>query len=139
MKAMSMPEPTSSSTAAGIAGWKLIGGAAGAAAIGAGLASIVVMCMTPPRSTREWAVGLISTVIGSIGGGAAVISHFGLHEWMTTPVGLVAVLGLVFACGLPAWALVRWVFNFILARQGKDIADVAGEVRDAITGKEPTP
>lgn len=91
--------------------------------------------MTPPRSTREWAVGLISTVIGSIGGGAAVISHFGLHEWMTTPVGLVAVLGLVFACGLPAWAVVRWVFNFILARHGKDIAEVAEDVRDAMSGK----
>lgn len=135
---MTMPEPTSSSAAGAAAGWKLIGGAAGAAAIGAGLAAIVVMCMTPPRSTREWAVGLISTVIGSIGGGAAVISHFGLHAWMTTPVGLVAVLGLVFACGLPAWALVRWIFNFILTRQGKDIADVAGEVRDAIAGKGPT-
>lgn len=139
MKAMKMPEPTSSSTAAGIAGWKLIGGAAGAAAIGAGLASIVVMCMTPPRSTREWAVGLISTVIGSIGGGAAVIVHFDLLAWTHSIIGLVAVLGLVFACGLPAWALVRWIFNFILARQGHDIADVAGEVRDVITGKGSQP
>jgi hypothetical protein len=34
------------------------------------VARAVVMLMTPPRSTRELAVGLISTVITQIGGGA---------------------------------------------------------------------
>jgi hypothetical protein len=72
-----MSEPTSSA-AGGLFAWKLVGGAAGFAAGGAGLAAIIVMLMTPPRSPREWAVGLISTVLGSICGGAVVVQHFAL-------------------------------------------------------------
>jgi hypothetical protein len=130
---MPMTEPTAS-TAAGLAGWKLIGGAAGVAAGGAGLAAIVVMCMTPPRSPREWAVGLICTVMGSIAGGAAVIQYLGLQAWMHDVVGLVAVLGIVFACGLPGWTVVRWVFNWMDKRRDADIAQVVGEVRQQIGG-----
>ena len=126
-----MTEPASSA-AAGAAGWKLIGGAAGAAAGGAGLAAIVVMLMTQPRSPREWAVGLISTVIGSVAGGAAVVQHFALQAWMDSYVGLVGMLGLVFACGLPAWAIVRWVFTFIERRKDKDAAEVLDELRSKV-------
>ncbi|CBJ38352.1 protein of unknown function [Ralstonia solanacearum CMR15] len=124
-----MSEPISGS-AAGVAGWKLIGGAAGAGAIGAGLASIVVMCITTPRSPREWAVGLTSTVVGSIAGGSAIIMKFSLQSWARDPFGLVAMLGLVFACGLPAWAIVRWTFNWIEKRKDRDLAEVAAEVVD---------
>lgn len=126
-----MSEPISGG-AAGVAGWKLIGGLAGAGAIGAGLAAIVVMCITTPRSPREWAVGLISTVMGSIGGGAAVIQHFELQAWAQTPIGLVAMLGLVFSCGLPGWAIVRWLFNYIVERQGAGIDDIAADVRKGL-------
>ena len=63
-----VPEPTSS----GVAGAAAFKAAGGAAAGGALLATIVVMLMTPPRSMREWAVGLISTVVTGIGGGAIV-------------------------------------------------------------------
>ena len=115
-----------------MAGWKLIGGMAGAGAIGAGLASVVVMCITTPRSPREWAVGLISTVVGSIGGGAAVIQHYGLQSWANEPFGLVAMLGLVFTCGLPAWALVRWLFNFIEKHKGQGLDEVAADVRKGL-------
>lgn len=128
-----MSEPASSG-AAGIAGWKLIGGAAGAAAIGAGLAAIVVMCMQTPRSAREWAVGLITTVIGSVAGGAAVVQHFSLQAWATTYIGLVALLGLVFACGLPAWAIVRWCFTWMERRRNRDIGEIADEVRRQMKG-----
>lgn len=127
MKVHNMSEPISG-TAAGVAGWKLIGGLAGVGAIGAGLAAIVVMCAMTPRSAKEWAVGVISTVVASIGGGAAVIQHFGLEHWALTPFGLVAMLGLVFACGLPGWAIVRWLFNYIERRKEADIGDV---IRDA--------
>jgi len=127
-----MPEPTSSTGAAGIAGWHAVGGAAGIAAGGAGLAAIVVMLMTPPRSPREWAVGLISTVLGSVCGGAAVISYFDLHRWMDTPVGLLAVLGLVFACGLPAWAIVRACFTWLIKRRDHDIAELGKDARQAV-------
>src|SRR3546814_511085 len=104
-------EPTSSTTGAGFVAWKAIGGLAGMGAIGAGLAAIVVMCVMRPRTAAEWAVGLISTVVGSIAGGAAFITYFEIQHWANHPLGLVAMLGIVFACGLPAWALVRWTFN----------------------------
>lgn len=126
-----MSEPISG-TAAGVAGWKLIGGAAGAGAIGAGLAAVVVMCAMTPRSPKEWAVGIISTVVASIGGGAVAIEHFGLQAWVDTPVGLVAMLGLVFACGLPGWAFVRWLFNYFGKRQDADLTDVVKDVRGVL-------
>ncbi len=92
-----MTDPASSG-AAGAAAFKAVGGASAVAAGGAGLAAIVVMLMTPPRSSREWAVGLISTVVASIGGGAATIEHFGLQHWVNAPIGLCAMDGLIFAC-----------------------------------------
>lgn len=122
-------EPTTSTGAAGFAGWKLIGGAAGAGAIGAGLVSIVVMCMMTPRSAKEWAVGLICTVVASLTGGAAVIQYCGLQEWAGSMFGLVAMIGLAFSCGLPGWAIVRWTFNFMNKRKDATITDVAREIR----------
>lgn len=101
---------------------------------GAGLAAIVVMLMTPPRSKREWAVGLISTVLGSTCGGAFVVQQLSLHLWLESYVGLVALLGLVFACGLPAWAVVRWSFTWMIRRQERDIGEIAQEVRRQISG-----
>jgi len=124
-----MTDPASSG-AAGAAAFKAVGGASAVAAGGAGLAAVVVMLMTPPRSPREWAVGLISTVISSIGGGAAVIEHFGLQHWVNAPIGLCAMGGLIFACGLPGWAVVRWVFNFIDQNRDAGIDDVAQKLRD---------
>lgn len=126
-----MSEPFSGAAGAAF-GWKLLGGLAGAGAIGAGLAAIVVMCLMTPRDSKEWAVGIICTVVSSIGGGAAVIQHYELTAWMSSPVGLVAVLGLVFACGLPGWALVRWLFNYINKRRDADLAAVVSEVRSTI-------
>ena len=128
MKVSQMSEPISGA-AAGAFGWKLLGGMAGMGAIGAGLASVVVMCMMTPRSPKEWAVGLISTIVFSIGGGAAVVQHYGLDAWAHTPFGLVAMLGLVFACGLPGWAIVRWLFNYIEAKRNATLADVVRDVR----------
>lgn len=121
---MSM-EPTSSA-AGGIAVWKL----AGAGAMGAGLAAIVVMCVTTPRTQKEWAIGLISTVVCSICGGAVVVQWLGLQHWSHDVFGLMSMLGLVFACGLPGWAIVRWVFNAIHKREGQGIDEVIKEVRN---------
>lgn len=126
-----MSEPISGA-AAGAAGWNFIGGLAGIAGIGAGLASVVVMCAMTPRSAKEWAVGIISTVVASIGGGAAVIQHYDLLGWAKTPIGLVAMLGLVFACGLPGWAIVRWMFNYIERKKGADLGEVISDVRGAL-------
>ena len=113
--------------------WKLIGELASIGAIGAALASIIVMCLMTPRSPKEWAVGLISTVMASIGGGAAVIQYYGLQEWANSTFGLVAMLGLVFACGLPGWAIVRWLFNYIRKRENFDLLQIAKETKDSIS------
>ena len=115
--------------AATIVGWKLVGGLAGIGAIGAGLASLVVMCTMTPRSPKEWAVGLTSTVIGSVCGGAAVVQHYELQAWAHDYIGLVALLGIVFACGLPGWALVRWLFNYIAKKQSAGIDEVVDDVK----------
>jgi hypothetical protein len=131
---MYVSEPTSTgaaASAAGMAAWKAAGGAAGVAAGGAGLAAIVVMLMTPPRSPREWAVGLISTVLGSVCGGAMVIEWLELQRWMYSTSGLVSLLGLVFACGLPAWAIVRWLFTYLERRKDRDVLQVFEELRGA--------
>lgn len=115
-----------------MASGKAIGSLAGGTAIGAGLAALVVMCMTTPRSPREWAVGLTSTVIGSVCGGAAVVQHFGLHDWARDYVGMVALIGVVFACGLPAWAIVRWLFNFIEKRKAAGLDEVVQDVKKGL-------
>ena len=125
-----MTDPASSG-AAGAAAFKAVGGASAVATDGASLAAIVVMLMTPPRSPREWAVGLISTVVASIGGGgAAAIEHFGLQHWVNAPIGLCGMDGLIFACGLPGWAIVGWVSNFIDRNRDAWIDEIAQQLGD---------
>jgi hypothetical protein len=126
-----MAEPTSSGVA-GAAAFKAAGGLAGALAGGAALATVVVMLMTPPRSKREWAVGLISTVVSSVGGGAMMVQYFQLQEWVQTVMGLVALGGLIFGCGLPGWAIVRWVFNFIEKNRDAGIDEIAHDVKEIL-------
>ena len=112
--------------------YKALGGTAAAVASGATLAAVVVMLMTPPRNKREWAVGLISTVVFSIGGGAITVEHFGLHHWAFSTMGLCALGGLIFACGLPGWAMVRWTFAFIDKRRDDSIDEVAKDVKELL-------
>ncbi|MCM8620496.1 MAG: hypothetical protein NFW16_01870 [Candidatus Accumulibacter sp.] len=123
-----MPEPISSRVAGAIA-FKAAGGAAAGGAL---LSTIVVMLMTPPRSTREWAVGLISTVVTGIGGGAMAVQYFRLQEWVDSMIGLVALGDLIFGCGLPGWAIARWVFNFIEKNRDAGIDEVAKEVKEVV-------
>ena len=127
-----MLEPTSSSVAGAAAAYKAISGSAIAAASGATLAAVVVMLMTPPRTKREWAVGLISTVVSSIGGGAFTLEYFQFHQWALSTTGLCAMGGLMFACGLPGWALVRWIFNFIDKNRDASIDEIAKTTMEII-------
>ena len=127
-----MPEPTTSSVAGAAAAYKAISGSAIAAASGATLAAVVVMLMTPPRTKREWAVGLISTVVSSIGGGAFTVEYFQFHHWALSTTGLCAMGGLMFACGLPGWALVRWIFNFIDKNKNTSIDDIAKNAKEIL-------
>lgn len=141
-----MAEPASggaAGAAAGVAAWKAIGGAAGIAAGGAGLAAVVVMCMTPPRSPREWAVGLISTLVCSIAGGAYVMHWMGLADLAAQgPVRLMMLFGASFACGLPGWLLVRALFRWMGRRSDLDLGELARGAADdarAVMGGEPRP
>jgi hypothetical protein len=38
--------------------------------------------------------------------------------------------GVIFACGLPGWAIVRWLFNFIDERRDASIDEVAKDVKE---------
>lgn len=126
-----MAEPTSGGAAAGAAAWKAIGGAAGVAAGGAGLAAIVVMLMSQPRSPREWAVALISTVVCSVAGGAYVMHWLGMADLAGQgPTGLMVLLGSCFACGLPGWVLVRALFRWLDKRAGHDLGELARDAAD---------
>jgi hypothetical protein len=131
MKVHEMSEPISG-TAAGIAGWKIIGGLAGMGSIGAALATIVVMSMTKPKTEQEWRVALISTVMGSIGGGSCLARYLGIQHWAQDPIGLVGLMCVIFTCGLPAWALVRALFRYIDKKKDADLAEIIKDAREII-------
>jgi len=88
--------------------------------------------MTPPRSTRESAVGLVSSLVTGIGGGAVAVQYFRSQEWVASVTGLVALGGLIFGCGLPSWPIVRSVFNFIEKNRDAGIDEVAKEVKEVL-------
>ncbi|MCT9125512.1 HNH endonuclease [Cupriavidus gilardii] len=73
-----------------------------------------------------------ATEDGGFGGGAAVVLPFGLQSWACDYFGLLALFGLVFACGLPGWAVVRWVFNYINKRAAVGIDEVIADMRRGI-------
>lgn len=125
MKVQNMSEPLSTG-AAGVAGWKILGGLAGTG-IGAGLAAFVVMAMTKPRTDQEWRVALACTLAGSIGGGAALISWLGIQRWANDVFGLVGMFGIAFACGLPAWLIIRALFIYIDKRRDADITQIIAD------------
>lgn len=96
------------------------------------LVYLVVIMTRMPRTRQEWAVGLITTVVSSLAGGSFLIVKYQLHAWGADTFGMVALGGFYFACGLPGWAVVRWIFNFINQREGSNILDVVREVKDEI-------
>ena len=126
-----MSEPISGA-AAGAAGWKIIGGLAGMGAIGAGLAAFVVMSMTRPKDEKEWRVALACTLVGSIGGGAALVRYLGIQHWAQDEVGLVGLLCMVFTCGLPAWGLVRALFKYLEKRKDVDLVEMVKEAKEVL-------
>jgi hypothetical protein len=130
MKVQNMSEPISTG-AAGIAGWKILGGLAGTG-IGAGLAAYIVMSMTKPKTDQEWHVALICTLTGSIGGGAALISWLGLQRWANDVFGLVGMFGIAFACGLPSWLIVRALFAYIEKKRDADITEIIADGAQAV-------
>lgn len=121
-----MAEP-SSSAFGGYAAYKI----AVAFGLPAGLATIVVMLWVQPESKREWAMALISTVVSSICGGAAVVQSYGLSAWGDSYFGLVGMAGIIFACGLPGWVIVRASFAWLEKRKNKDLSELVSDARQS--------
>lgn len=131
MKAQTMSEPISGA-AAGVAGLKALGASGVLAGIGAGAAAFVVMAKTKPETDKEWRIALVSTVMGSIGGGGALVRYLGIQDWVQDPFGMMGMLGVVFLCGLPAWGLVRALFRYLDKRRDADLAEIVKEVKESI-------
>lgn len=117
----------------------LAGAAAGTAAIGGfSLAAFIVMVMTRPRSPSEWAVALISTLVGSFCGGAWAMIYFELYKHLDPTNALLLVLGcleligVAFIAGLPGWLLVRVAFNQMEAWKDKTAKDIADDVKEIV-------
>lgn len=97
------------------------------------LAAVAVMAMTRPRSTSEWMAALCSTVAGSLGGGSAVVMHFGLDAWVSHGApGIMATGGVLFLCGLPAWVLVRAWFVWADNNRKSDVFQIVAKLREAL-------
>lgn len=121
-----MPEPTSSSAAGGFAAYKL----AVAFGIPAGLAAVVVMLYIQPKTKREWAMALICTVMSSMCGGALAIEYLQLQHLASGGLsGLMAMAGVIFACGLPGWVIVRALFAWMEKRKDLDLPELIKEAK----------
>lgn len=120
-----MTEPMSSA-AGGIALYKL--GAFGGLAV---LAAVVVMAMTLPKTAREFVVAMISTTVSSLCGGAFVVRWLGIGDWAHDDVGMIAIGGLIFVCGLPAWIVVRALFAWSEAKKDRQITEIVDAVLEA--------
>jgi hypothetical protein len=131
MKAPNMSEPISGAAASAV-GLKALGGLAAGSGIAAGLASVVVMSMTHPKDANEWRVALISTVVSSIGGGCALIRYLGIQDWASDTLGMAGLGGIMFAAGLPGWALVRWLFAYLNKRRDADITEIIADGAQAV-------
>lgn len=124
----------SSSGAGANAIWIGAGGAAGAVT----LATIVVMLIKRPRTAGEWAVALISTVVSSLALGSWVVLWLGMHKGLHSPDvveawgSLMVLGGVLFACGLPGWVLVRIAFNTMFKFQDSTAQDVRQAVKDML-------
>lgn len=97
-------------------------GAAIMVTLAVALVAAVVLMTRMPRSPQEWAVGLICTVVSSLAGGSLIIMKFTLHAWATDTWGWFAIGGLFFVCGLPGWALIRWVLISLISRKAKRLS-----------------
>ncbi|MFP0619496.1 hypothetical protein ACLDW2_15630 [Acinetobacter baumannii] len=120
-----MTEPVST-TIGGFAAWKAFGMTIVVAICVMAVAAVVLMMRMP----REWGVGLITTVISSLAGGSFIIIKFNLHAWATDVWGMIALGGFFFTCGLPGWAIVRWIFNYIEKKEDSDIFEVATDIKN---------
>ena len=121
-----MSEPGPLTAIGGIALYKL--GAFGFVAV---LAAVVVMAMTLPKTVREFTVAMISTTVSSISGGAFIVRWLNIGHWVNDDAGMIAIGGVIFVCGLPAWVLVRALFAWSEAKKDRHITEIVDLVLDA--------
>lgn len=102
------------------------------------LAAALVMIATLPRTTKEWATALISTLFSSFGLGISVILYFDLHRrlWSFHDVELVLAMiqicSVLFVCGLPGWVLVRIAFNTMTKFKDKAGDDIYRDAKELL-------
>ena len=122
-----MVEPTSTG-AGSVALYKL--GIFGFVAM---LASILVMSMTAPRSSRELVAALISTLAFSLFGGAVVTKQLGLEGMVHGDmIDMMQLCAIIFVCGTPGWVIVRAVFNWSESRKDLEIDDLIKSAKSDI-------
>ena len=123
-----MAEPVSSAAAgasmAKMAGFGVISGLAFI------FVSVVVLMTRMPRSRKEWAVMLISTLVSSLGIGSGIVVRYGLQHLAQDWFGMVFLGGIIFVCGLPGWFIVRLWFNYVSKHDDADITDVIRDVKN---------
>lgn len=98
--------------------------------VGGGAALVLVMLWQIPKTKREWALSLSSTMFCSIFGGAFVVQYLGLDDVGNGFLGLVRIAGVIAACGIPGWAIVRAAFTWMDRRRDMDIGELARSVKD---------
>ncbi|AMO77505.1 MULTISPECIES: hypothetical protein [Pseudomonas] len=119
-----MTEPASTAVG-GIALYKL-----GAFGFFAFLAAILVMVMTLPKTPREFVVAMICTVVSSVCGGAFLVRWLDIGSWVQDDIGMIALCGIIFVCGLPAWVIVRAWFAWSESRKTASLPDMVKEFRE---------
>lgn len=119
-----MTEPASTAVG-GIALYKL-----GAFGFFAFLAAILVMVMTLPKTPREFVVSMTCTVVSSVCGGAFLVRWLDIGSWVQDDIGMIALCGVIFVCGLPAWVIVRAWFAWSESRKDKALPEMVKEFRE---------
>lgn len=134
-----MTEPASS-TAGGVALWKIVISVFGIGVIAAGLGFIVL----PPKTTREFAARAIATMMGSALAGPFLVAA-AYHQWpgvfaagvqLAERGGLESWLGLFVVAapllalaGLPFWWILGALVLWFDRRKGKDVGQLAADAR----------
>lgn len=135
-----MAEPASSSTAGGVALWKLAGGILGIGVVASALGFLVLL----PKTAKEAAVRAIATMAGSallgplivaaaysrypdvFAAGAKLAEAMGMETWL----GMFTVAAPLLAmAGLPFWWLLGAVVLWLERRKGKDLGELAADAK----------
>jgi hypothetical protein len=67
-------------------------------------------------------------------GGSAVVSWFGLTAWASSFIGIMRITGICFAVSVIfGWWPIRALFEWINKNKGKDIPELAEDIKDKLT------